>query len=72
MFENAYLIHRYTRADSLRHGVLIDVSATAREPGQEARFPVVSANLSAEMPCGRTEEFGNSVAHLGPKRRTDI
>ena len=33
MFENAYLIHRYTRADALRDGVLFDVSATAREAG---------------------------------------
>jgi hypothetical protein len=31
MFENADLIHRYSRADALREGVLIDVSATARE-----------------------------------------
>ena len=31
MFENADLIHRYTRADAIRDGVLIDVSATARE-----------------------------------------
>jgi hypothetical protein len=33
MFENADLIHRYTRADAIRDGVLIDVSATAREAG---------------------------------------
>jgi hypothetical protein len=33
MFENAYLIHRYTRADALRDGVSIGVSATAREVG---------------------------------------
>jgi hypothetical protein len=38
MFENADLIHRYTRADAIRDGVLIDVSATAREAG--VRFPV--------------------------------
>ena len=38
MFENADLIHRYSRADALRDGVLIDVSATAREAG--IRFPV--------------------------------
>jgi hypothetical protein len=33
MFDNADLIHRYTRADALRDGVLIDVSAVAREAG---------------------------------------
>jgi hypothetical protein len=38
MFEEADLIHRYSRADALRDGVLIDVSATAREAG--FRYPV--------------------------------
>src|SRR5262245_15909909 len=38
MFENADLIHRYTRADALADGVLIDVSQTAREAG--FRYPV--------------------------------
>jgi len=33
MFENADLIHRYTRADAIADGVLIDVSQTAREAG---------------------------------------
>jgi hypothetical protein len=38
MFENADLIHQYTRADAIRDGVLIDVSETAREAG--IRWPV--------------------------------
>jgi hypothetical protein len=38
MFDDADLIHRYGRADALRDGVLIDVSATAREAG--LRWPV--------------------------------
>jgi hypothetical protein len=38
LFENADLIHRYTPAEALRDGVLIDVSATAREAG--LRWPV--------------------------------
>src|SRR5947209_13543473 len=38
MFEEADLIHRYSRADALRDGVLIDVSQTAREAG--IRWPV--------------------------------
>jgi hypothetical protein len=33
MFEEADLIHRYCRADAIGDGVLIDVSATAREAG---------------------------------------
>ena len=38
MFDDAEVIHAYTRADALRDGVLIDVSATAREAG--FRWPV--------------------------------
>jgi hypothetical protein len=38
MFENADLIHRYTRDDARRDGVLIDVSAITREAG--IRYPV--------------------------------
>ncbi|HKI36112.1 MAG TPA: DUF6573 family protein [Gemmataceae bacterium] len=38
MFESADLIHRYTRADALRDGVLIDVSATAKDAG--FKYPV--------------------------------
>jgi hypothetical protein len=38
MFEHNDLIHSYSRADAIRDGVLIDVSANAREAG--FRFPV--------------------------------
>jgi hypothetical protein len=38
MFENADLIHSYSRADAIRDGVLIDVSAVAREAG--FKYPV--------------------------------
>src|SRR5207237_8637716 len=38
MFDEADLIHRYSRADALRDGVLIDVSETAKEAG--IRYPV--------------------------------
>jgi hypothetical protein len=38
MFEEAELIHRYSRADALRDGGLIEVSAVAREAG--IRYPV--------------------------------
>ncbi len=38
MFDNEGLVHRYTRADAIRDGVLIDVTATAREAG--FKFPV--------------------------------
>jgi hypothetical protein len=38
MFEEADLIYRYSRADALRDGALIDVSATAKEAG--FRYPV--------------------------------
>jgi hypothetical protein len=38
MFSTDDLIHRYSRADALRDGELIDVSALAREAG--IRYPV--------------------------------
>jgi hypothetical protein len=38
MFEQADLVHSYTRADALRDGVLIDATAAAREAG--FKFPV--------------------------------
>jgi hypothetical protein len=38
MFDDSDLIHRYTRADALRDGVLIDASATAKEAG--FKYPV--------------------------------
>jgi hypothetical protein len=44
MVGNADLIHRYTRADAIRDGVLIDVSQTAREAG--IRWP---ATLTAAV-----------------------
>jgi hypothetical protein len=46
MFEEADLIHRYSRADALRDGVLIDVSATAREAG--IRWPVALTRAAWE------------------------
>ena len=46
MFEEADPIHRYTRADALRDGVLIDVSATAREAG--IRWPVALTRAAWE------------------------
>jgi hypothetical protein len=38
MFSNDDLLHSYTRADAIRDGFLVDVSATAREAG--IRWPV--------------------------------
>ena len=38
MFEDADLIHRYSRAQAIEDGVLIDVTATAKEAG--FRYPV--------------------------------
>jgi hypothetical protein len=63
MFDNADLIHSYTRADAFRDGVLIDVSTTAKEAG--IRFPValtaavwqrcvaVSAGVNCQDEAGR-------------------
>jgi hypothetical protein len=46
MFEDADPIHRYTRADAIRDGVLIDVSGTAREAG--FKFPVALTRAAWE------------------------
>ena len=46
MFEEADLIHAYSRADALRDGVLIDVSPTAREAG--IRYPVALTRAAWE------------------------
>lgn len=47
MFEDAELIHAYTRAQAIADGVLVDVSPTAREVG--FRFPVaVTARVWAD------------------------
>jgi hypothetical protein len=46
MFDNADLIHRYSRADAIRDGVLIDVTPTAREAG--FRFPVALTSAAWE------------------------
>jgi hypothetical protein len=47
-FEDAGLIPRYTRAEAIRDGVLIDVSPTAREAG--IRWPV-ALTTSAWAQC---------------------
>src|SRR2546430_15180287 len=46
MFEDADLIHAYSRADALRDGALIDVTPTAREAG--FRWPVVLTRAAWE------------------------
>src|SRR5262245_52980341 len=46
MFEDADLIFAYSRADAIRDGVLIDVSAVAREAG--IIFPVAMTRASWE------------------------
>jgi hypothetical protein len=42
-FEEADLVHRYTRADAIRDGVLIDVSPTAREAGFKVPVALTAA-----------------------------
>jgi len=46
MFDEADLIHRYSRADALRDGVLVDVSETAREA--DIRYPVALTRAAWE------------------------
>ena len=47
LFENADVIHRYTRSQAIEDGLLVDVTETAREAGW--RFPVaLTAAVQAE------------------------
>ena len=46
MFEHRDLIHSYSRAQAIADGVLIDVSATAREAG--IRYPVALTRAAWE------------------------
>jgi hypothetical protein len=46
MFENADLIHRYSRAEAIADGVLVDVSAVAREAG--IRYPTALTRAAWE------------------------
>jgi hypothetical protein len=50
MFERFDFVHRYSRADALRDGVLVDVSDTAHEAG--IRYPV-ALTLAAWERCVR-------------------
>ncbi len=56
MFDDADLIHSYTRADALRDGVLVDVTATAREAG--FRFPVALTRAAWERCVAGTPGVG--------------
>jgi hypothetical protein len=46
VFNEEDLVHRYTRADAIRDGTLIDVSAVAREAG--IRYPVALTRAAWE------------------------
>jgi hypothetical protein len=59
MFEDADLIHRYTRADAIRDGVLIDVTQTAREAG--FRWPVAR---SIPPMLGSGSVYCSCVSHV--------
>ena len=58
MFENADLIHQYTRADAIRDGALIDVSATAREAGFKFPVALTAAVWTRDLDAARALELG--------------
>ena len=47
MFDENDLIHKYSRADAIRDGVLIDVSGTARQAG--IKFPVALTSTAWDL-----------------------
>jgi hypothetical protein len=59
MLGKADLIHRYTRADAIRDGVLIDVSATAREAGFKYAVALTAAAWAqcVAVPPGGVGEY---------------
>jgi hypothetical protein len=61
MFEAADLIHRYTRAQALEDGVLVDVTETAREAG--FRVPVALTQTAWADCVHWTEEDSARVVH---------
>ena len=64
-FDDAPVIHRYTRADCIRDGVLTDVTETAREAGFSIPVAITAA---VQDQCVRwTEEA--PAASLGSTRR---
>jgi hypothetical protein len=62
MFENSDLIHRYSRAEAIADGVLIDVSATAAQAG--IRFPVALTRAVWERCVAGQDEQGHLCAVL--------
>ena len=70
-FDDADLVHRYTRADAIRDGVLIDVSAVAREAG--IRYPVTLTGLDASgMTVSRAVRRRNSALLTPALARTTV
>lgn len=61
MFEDTDLIHRYTRAQALEDGVLVDVSETAKEAG--FRVPVALTQAAWADCVHWTEDDSASVVH---------
>jgi hypothetical protein len=68
MFENANLIHRYTRAEAIADGVLIGVSAVARGAG--IRYPVALTRAAWERSAFAT--FFPCIARGGNYNRPSL
>jgi len=61
MFEDADLIHRYTRAEALEDGTLVDVTDTAKEAG--FRIPVALTRTAWSDCVAWTEEDTECVVY---------
>lgn len=61
MFEDAYLIHRYTRAEALKDGTLVDVTETARGVG--FRIPVALTRTAWSDCVAWAEEDNERVVY---------
>ena len=69
MFEEADLIYSYTRADAIRDGVLIDVTATAQEAG--IRWPV-AVTCARERDAAFSPDMRDAKVVAWPLRMTRL
>jgi hypothetical protein len=68
IFESADLIHRYTRADAMRGGVLIDVSASARYEGFEYPVALTAAAWVKRVVASCYLRFSGGVVEKRPRQ----
>ena len=62
MFENAEIIYQYTRANAIQDGVLVEVSAQAKEAGFVIPVAITSALAAEIKPGEKAKSNGQSFS----------